>query len=213
MSSGSLPIQEGRLPVDPNPLVRRDTLPDRYGLPLLELLIVDPYFVFISWEITSQQLEDAQQWLGRGFDGRRLMVALSDAESATLITQRELYGDIGRWFVELNSPGVWLSSRLYFTSETGDFDLIQAGPAFVPRDTPVEPQRWEELQVTYAQSEKGELRLVATEAQATETPPFADLPISLDVSVSALPGYATGSAGSSHLWPLLPKKKRKTYNG
>ncbi|MDQ3022914.1 MAG: DUF4912 domain-containing protein, partial [bacterium] len=165
MGSGFLPVHEGSQPTAPTSLKIRAGLPERYGVALLELLIVDPYFIFISWEITTGQLEGAHVQFGAGFERRRLRVLLFDADSGSLLTARELFGDVGRWFIELNQPGRWLRAELQFQVDSSVMSLNTTGDVFLPRDEPVEPQQWDELFVTYSRSEKGELRINAMERE------------------------------------------------
>ena len=52
-------------------------LPDTYGIPLLELLIVDTAYVFVSWEITPEQLQHARADIGeKSFEQRQLVLRL-----------------------------------------------------------------------------------------------------------------------------------------
>lgn len=214
MGSGFLPLQEGSQPPAPQVVTRRAHLPERYGIPLLELLVVDPYFIFISWEITAQQLEQSRELFGADFASRRLRVLLTDVEHGVQLSSRELYGDIGRWFIQLNVPGVWLQAELQFVSGDKSLTLNSAGPVFVPRDTPVEPEAWEELFVNYARSEKGELRIESIERERVANWPKITLGRSCAQPVASRTDgsldYVSSSTGarrradSGLLRPLLP---------
>jgi hypothetical protein len=163
MGSGFLPLHEGSQPPAPVDVTRRAHLPERYGIPLLELLVVDPYFIFVSWEIAEAQLEQARAIFGADFHNRRLRVLLFDVGTDAQLSARELYGEVGRWFIQLNHPGVWLRAELEYQTGSAALTLNSAGPVFIPRDAPVEPERWEELFVIYGRSEKGELRIESIE--------------------------------------------------
>src|SRR5438105_1084051 len=81
MGSNFLPLHEGSQPAGPAVAASRAELPQRYGIPLLELLVVDPQFIFISWEITQEQLDASRVALREDFARRRLQVVLSEAQS------------------------------------------------------------------------------------------------------------------------------------
>jgi hypothetical protein len=214
MGSGFLPVHEGSQPPAPRVLASRAHLPERYGVPLLELLVVDPYFIFISWEIAQEQLDQARQHLGESFEQRRLSVALIDAQSEQVVSTRELYGEVGRWFIQLNAPGRWIRAELHFRSVGAELSLNRAGPVFVPRDRPVEPEHWEELHVNYSRGEKGELRIESLGRQqadgwpkiALEGPAGLDQPAAQDGSASRFssPGGAQRHIDAALLRPLLP---------
>ena len=56
--------KEPKLGVSPAPPPAHEALPERYGIPLLELLVVDTAYLFVSWEITPEQLAQAQSAMG-----------------------------------------------------------------------------------------------------------------------------------------------------
>jgi len=176
MGSGFLPLQEGSQPPAPLRLGRHQGLPDRYNVPLLELLVVDPQFIFISWEITEGQLAEARTRFGSDYDSRRLQVVIRHPEDASVLAERELYGEIGRWFIQLDHPGVWILAELRFVTSGAVLPLLTAGPVFVPRDTPVEPEHWEELFVRYMRGEKGVLRIEALQPEEAPNWPRIGLP-------------------------------------
>ena len=128
-------------------------------------------------------MQQARNRFGRGFDNRRLRVQLYDATTENQISARELYGDIGRWFIQLNQPGIWLRAELVFSTDNSQFTLNSAGPVFMPRDTPVEAEGWEELYVTYSLNEKRELRLEGVNRESSPAWPR----ISLDLEHAARP--------------------------
>jgi hypothetical protein len=214
MGSGFLPLHEGSQPPAPQVVASKAHLPERYGVPLLELLVVDPYFVFISWEITEQQLDQARSMFGAEFNNRRLRVRLSNAETGGELSSRELYGDIGRWFIQLNVPGVWLRAELQYLAGGDSMELNSAGPVFVPRDAPVEPECWEELFVNYSRSEKDELRIESIEREGSAAWPKITLePPTIAMSASdsdGSAGYLSSCVGARQrvdtglLRPLLP---------
>lgn len=173
-SGSHIALSEGRLPEVPaSNLPRGYNLPERYGMPLLELLVVDPEFIFVSWEITDDQLTAARARFGKeGFQRRRLRIELFDTGGSAPepLAARELYGEVGRWFIQLGRPDVWLRAELKFIYGGESLLLGQAGSVFVPREEPVEPTDYLELRVRYGRGSTGELTLEGFEEAATGWP-------------------------------------------
>ena len=92
-SPGSAPQAEAEIASPPDQA--RASLPERYGIPLLELLVVNTEYVFISWEITDDQLAQARESLGRdAYERRRLLLCLTDADSGAVASAHELHGEV-----------------------------------------------------------------------------------------------------------------------
>ncbi len=166
--SASLTIIEGDLsrlapgPGGPPPFVPAE-LPVRYGMPLFELLVVDPDFVFISWELCAQQLERAERELGTAcWQQRVLTLRLTHADAPdTELARRELYGELGRWFIELRRPDTWLRAELGFQAGNAWHLLASAGPLLMPRTEPVDGD-FTELFVNYGAAPDGQLTMLSS---------------------------------------------------
>jgi hypothetical protein len=195
-------------------LSERSGLPSNYNVPLLELLVVDPYFIFVSWEITAQQLEQARAQFGKLFEQRRLRIAIVDAISGEQLTIRELYGEVGRWFIHLDQPGCWIRAELSFQLGNEALILNRAGNVFVPRDVPVEPEQWDELFVQYSISERGELRIESLQQQQSDEPPLRPVEAQqLLADESASLSFYSRHLAARLLRPLLPKSPAATEEG
>jgi hypothetical protein len=145
-------------------------LPERYNLPLLELLVVDPQYVFISWEVTTQQVEDARLHFGDDlFNQRRLVLRLLDASSGETLMAQELYGELGRWFIGHTLAGRLVKGSLCFRAGTEYFPLVETGKLELPRDYTLEPERFDEMSIEYGFGPTGELVIL-------ELNPRCDLP-------------------------------------
>ena len=109
-------------------------LPERYGIPLFELLVVDTRYVFVSWEVTADQMDQARLSLGdKAFDSRKLKVLFHrDSREGDALLSSELFGDIGRWFLRLDHPGAAVLAELRFISGSESFLLNTAGPLCMP---------------------------------------------------------------------------------
>jgi hypothetical protein len=155
------------------------TLPERYGVPLFELLIVDTDYCYISWEITQNQLDTALRMLGeKAYRNRRLKVRFHDGSlDGQILLERELYGESGRWFVRLSYPGKLVVAALGY-AHGGTFHLFNsAGPVHIPRVEFVEPQCFEELEVSYGYGLHGRLMLLGINKREDTSWPESILPL------------------------------------
>ncbi len=139
-------------------------LPEQYGVPLFELLVVDTDYVFVSWELPRQQLDQARDLLGESaFRNRRLKLRFHDAhDSGTVLIERELYGDIGRWFVRISQPGAAIMAQIGYAHGDTFHVFNTAGPLHIPRISLIEPASFEELEVAYGFGAHGRLMLLGT---------------------------------------------------
>ena len=101
-------------------------LPEQYSTPLLEFLLVDPGYVFISWEITPDQIHEASMALGSaGFSRRRLRIRFHDGSPQGEVFQgQELYGETGRWFIALFRP----AAEVFVREPAGHHDILNFDP-------------------------------------------------------------------------------------
>jgi len=152
------------------------SLPQSYGLALLELLVVDPHYLFVSWEIPSAQLAQARAALGEaGYPQRQLELRLQDAAGAVLMGQR-LYGEQGRWFIRHDLAGRLVRAELGFHGGLQFHSLNVTGPLQLPRNYIIEPAEYSELHVQYGSGPAGELRLAGTSSRPDLPWPELSLP-------------------------------------
>ena len=136
-----------------------DKLPERYGTPQLEVLVVDPEYLFLSWEITGSQLDDSRRSLGSQlFDARRL-VAIVENKSGNPLAEYELYGELGRWFIRHTLFGERIRLKLLYKAGVEQVELYATGFLELPRISPVEPDYYQEIEVIYGIGIKGQLIL------------------------------------------------------
>ena len=162
-------------------------LPGHYNIPLFELLVVDPDYLFVSWEIPEDQLNQARESLGE-LSQRRLQVRLRAVDDGGRIHQsQELYGERGRWFFQHVLAGRWVTGELGFTCGGRFYLLNSAGPVCIPRNFTVEPGAFDELTVVYTTGATGELRISGIKRDADA--PWPDkLPPGESYPQSARPG-------------------------
>ena len=147
-------------------------LPERYGIPLFELLAVDTRYVFLSWEITAEQVAQARMSLGgKTFDTRKLKVLLRrENRQGEVLGSSELFGEVGRWFLRIDHPGAVVLAELAYVSGQESFSLNNAGPLSIPREDMVEPEGYDELKVAYGRGRHGRLILLGIERRRAQWP-------------------------------------------
>jgi hypothetical protein len=190
----------------------RAALPQAYGIALLELLIVDPEYVFVSWEITAEQLDQTRENLGiRDFEQRRLIIRLRNADNdGEILTEQELYGETGRWFIRHNLAGRRVTAELGFRPAQGFIRLSAAGPVELPRDFVVEPRQFEELHVQYGMGPTGELVIEGVRKREQDAWPEINLPLpsTTELAVQHGSGVQEASRGmpssAEFGWPGSP---------
>jgi hypothetical protein len=155
----------------------RAELPSAYGVPLLELLIVDPYFLFVSWEIPPSQLEQAAAELGApGFEARQLELRVLAGADGEVLARQRLYGETGRWFLRHGLAGRAIFALLGFNAGGRYCELNRTGVIQVPRDFMIEPAEYDELHVRYGSKPDGALVLEGLSRKSGASWPELDLP-------------------------------------
>lgn len=175
-------------------------LPEQYNMPLFELLVVDTDFVFISWELPQQQLDLARDLLGEhAFRNRRLKLRFHEAHAdSPVLLERELYGDIGRWFVRISQPGAAIVAQIGFAHGETFHVFNSAGPVHIPRVELIEPASFEELEVSYGFGAHGRLMLLGTNTRVDLPWPETLLPAP-DAAEYALPRLAAVKISAEQL--------------
>jgi hypothetical protein len=193
--------QRLELGISAPPAEVQESLPERYNMPLLELLVVDTYFVFISWEVTKQQMAEAAEVFGAEvFTKRELVVRFQhDEPPHEIVTKCELFGETGRWFVELAQPGASILAVLGFEAGGRFFQLNTAGPLALPRDQAVEPQEFTELRVAYGLGGHGELVILGLRHRPDA--PWPDITLPPEPLETVLPPAHPRTATSLHQAP------------
>lgn len=217
--NGELELELG---IGSPPAVVSDHLPEVYGRPLFEVLLVDPRYLFISWEVTTGQMQELQARLpSEQYQARKLVVKfMLDGPNGETVNVSELYGEAGRWFIELGRPGANIYASLGYEAGAKYYEFNCAGPLAIPRDTPVEPTEYQELRVAYGLGQHGELVLLGLRHKSAASWPDITLPPGPYESVlPPQPGAAVAGTGlvrpapsslelapSSFAWPSSPRK-------
>jgi hypothetical protein len=119
-------------------------LPDSYNETKVVLLPVDPYLIYVYWEVSSRDLEKANLQLGE--DDEKIQATLRFYDITYLIfngSNSHCYFDVAvdlrakNWYIPLWSPEKSYCVDLGFKTENGRFFLIgRSNVAEVPRAWP-----------------------------------------------------------------------------
>ncbi len=175
------------------PAQAEESLPERYGVPQLEVLIVDPEYLFLCWEISEEQIQQARQQFGQQLFQSRRLVAVVENSFGSALAEYELYGEQGRWFIRHTQFGEQVRIRLMFKSRKQTFELYLTGLVQLPRVIPVEPDYYQEIEVIYGIGSKGQLVLKGILEDSTAPWPS----ISLELPDRLYAGQPESDSGAS----------------
>src|SRR5256714_5709312 len=111
-------------------------LPWAYGDARLVGLVRDPNTLFIYWDFSPQQIEQAFAGLGRA----RAMIKLWNARNGggDLVRETEVHLDARGWYLRELPPGLELRAELWAVGERGARLMRAARPARLPPAAPSE---------------------------------------------------------------------------
>jgi hypothetical protein len=134
------------------------SLPEAYGVLRFELLVVDPEWAFVIWEVPLTAIED----------GATLLLRFLEAGSPnSALAGFNLYGGNGRWFVHAALPGRTVDAVLGWAVGMHFCELARRGPIHLPRNFTVDAEHFDELSVDYERGPGGQLLLRAAYRQQT----------------------------------------------
>ena len=126
----------------------RGSIPDKYGRDRLVLLARDPGNLFCMWEISHEKLESLsktmpeEKWLARR---QVLRLFRTTAGMSKPIAEVGIYGEAGRYHIEVPYPNATYHVEIGFYFPDGAFECVLSGaPMRTPQDSPptLSPVRW-----------------------------------------------------------------------
>ncbi|MCD6119583.1 DUF4912 domain-containing protein [bacterium] len=133
----------------------RDAIPERYGRDRLVTFVRDPNHIFCVWEISAERLSEfagsmsEQNWLGRRMV---LKVFLHTAGLPKLVLSTDVYGEVGRYHIEVPEPNKKYYVELGFHFPDGRYEILLADhPVLTPqvRQPMLGPVRWLHVKPLY----------------------------------------------------------------
>lgn len=146
--------------------VTEEELPAGYGDNKVVLMVRDPHWAYVYWEINSRKIAEARNRLKAAFDQSRLILRVYDVtgidfdgKNAHAYFDIEIPNVLGNWYVHLGRPNRTFCIDIgYRETGGGLFVLSRSNKVTSPRDTfsEVADEEWmtseEEYKRIYARS-------------------------------------------------------------
>lgn len=116
-------------------------IPFEYGKNRIVLLIVDPKFVFIYWEVQSDRMHEAVSKIGHN---AKLTLRFKNLETNN-VWDVSIYERVGNWYLKLDHPEQRLAVDVGMKNDRGDFySLATSNTMKLPRAglAPRGPIKW-----------------------------------------------------------------------
>jgi hypothetical protein len=136
----------------PAAVTETDDLPVAYGEDTIVLLVRDPYWVHVYWDITRETLARAQDALGESWPEARSILRVYDVTgvefdgtNANSYFDVEITGGASNWYVNVHVPNRAYCAEIGLLSATGEFVVLaRSNVATTPRDVPsdVTDEEW-----------------------------------------------------------------------
>jgi hypothetical protein len=144
---------EMRMPADHvRPMPETEDLPLSYDEDRIALLVRDPYWVHVYWDITRKTLARAQDALGERWHEARSILRVYDVTgvdfdgtNANSYFDIEITGGASNWYVNVHVPNRAYCVEIGLLSVTGEFIVLaRSNVATTPRDVPsdVTDEEW-----------------------------------------------------------------------
>jgi len=116
-------------------------LPFDYGHNRVILLVVDPKFVFVYWEVQNDKMREAINNIG---PNAKLTLRFRNLDSGRS-WDISIYERVGNWYLKLDHPGQNLTLTIGMKNDRGDFfQIASSGTMRLPRMglAPKSPIKW-----------------------------------------------------------------------
>jgi hypothetical protein len=130
----------------PKPIPETEDLPISYDEDRIALLVRDPYWVHVYWDITRETLARAQEAMGEGWPDAKSILRVYDVtgvdfdgSNANSSFDVEITGGASNWYVNVQVPNRAYCIEVGLLSVTGEFFMLaRSNVATTPRDVPSE---------------------------------------------------------------------------
>jgi uncharacterized protein len=107
------------------------TLPAGYGKDRIVVMVRDPYWLHVYWELTHQAVQRAEAALGQDWHGAKPILRLFDvssnettATSETPVRDIDIHGGCNNWYIEVQNPPRSFRVDVGYLSKRGQFFVI-----------------------------------------------------------------------------------------
>jgi hypothetical protein len=119
---------------DPLRLAEAETLelPEAYGTQRLLLVARDPHWLYVHWDMTTDQLRQHNQ---QSRDGHLVVRVFRDQPAGAPVVEQHVHPESRNWFVHVGRGGTRYVAQLGYYKKGGDWkSLVTSGATFTPPD-------------------------------------------------------------------------------
>ena len=106
-------------------------LPNGYGKDRIVVMVRDPYWLHVYWELTHQSIQRAEAALGQDWHGAKPILRVLDVTSQETTSTAELtirdiaiHGGCSNWYVEVQNPPRSYRIDIGYVSKRGQFYAV-----------------------------------------------------------------------------------------
>lgn len=106
-------------------------LPNGYNKDRIVVMVRDPYWLHVYWELTHQSVQRAEAALGQDWHGAKPILRLLDVSShettstaEAKVKDIEIHGGCNNWYVEVKNPPRSYRIDIGYISRRGDFFCV-----------------------------------------------------------------------------------------
>jgi hypothetical protein len=107
------------------------TLPQGYGKDRIVVMVRDPYWLHVYWELTHQAIQRAEAALGQDWHGARPILRLFDVSanettstSEAAVKDIDIHGGCNNWYLEVENPPRSYRVDVGYVSKRGQFFVL-----------------------------------------------------------------------------------------
>jgi len=107
------------------------TLPQNYGKDRIVVMVRDPYWLHVYWELTHQAIQRAEAALGQDWHGAKPILRLFDVSanettstSEAAVKDMDIHGGCNNWYLEVENPPRSYRVDVGYVSKRGRFYVL-----------------------------------------------------------------------------------------
>jgi hypothetical protein len=116
-------------------------LPNGYGKDRIVVMVRDPYWLHVYWELTHQAVQRAEAALGQDWHGSKPVLRLLDVSAhdttstaESIVKDIEIHGGCNNWYIEVAQPPRSFRIDIGYLSKRGQFyALARSNTVTTPR--------------------------------------------------------------------------------
>jgi uncharacterized protein len=107
-------------------------LPEAYGTQRLLLMARDPHWLYVHWDMTTEQLRQHNK---QSRDGHLVVRIFRDQPAGAPVVEQHVHPESRNWFVHVGRGGTKYVAQLGYYTTSGDWNsIVVSGATFTPPD-------------------------------------------------------------------------------